>query len=484
MRCMGRRKLVALALGCVRGRGRRRGLVEAARAGGRPGDRARSARRRLRRLGSPAAAATPTTTRQLAPTFHRTMTTDATPATSAAISRARRSATAGVTRPDGPRRGGRLPDDVRARRAAPPRTVDRGARRRLAPLPAVPGRRGRQLWRLPVAYHVEEKRWFPMTGAFLFADPTPTIGRCRRRAAAAALRRRRLRSPRHALERQLRLLPQRRAQPGPRSARRARSTPASPSWAIACEACHGPGGEHARANADPLRRYTLHLARRAPIRPSSTRRACRRRAPPTCAAAATASASPTTSAPFLAHGDPFVPGDDLALLQRAALARHAAARRRDGVRGALLGRRHAAPDRLRVPGAAAVGCAQRGGLTCTSCHGMHDGDPRGQIRRASRRAAERRPRNDRCAPAVTRRWRRRRRASRTRTTIRRARGGRCVGCHMPRIVYGVLDVHRSHRIEVPTRRVPRRRPPRRVHPLSRRAACLGGAARGAGEAPR
>ena len=28
-------------------------------------------------------------------------------------------------------------------------------------------------------------------------------------------------------------------------------------------------------------------------------------------------------------------------------------------------------------------------------------------------------------------------------------GGRCVSCHMPRIVYGVLDVHRSHRIEVP-----------------------------------
>ena len=28
-------------------------------------------------------------------------------------------------------------------------------------------------------------------------------------------------------------------------------------------------------------------------------------------------------------------------------------------------------------------------------------------------------------------------------------GARCVGCHMPRIVYGVLDVHRSHRIEIP-----------------------------------
>jgi hypothetical protein len=31
--------------------------------------------------------------------------------------------------------------------------------------------------------------------------------------------------------------------------------------------------------------------------------------------------------------------------------------------------------------------------------------------------------------------------------------GRCVSCHMPRVVYGVLDIHRSHRIEIP-------RPPR------------------------
>jgi hypothetical protein len=28
-------------------------------------------------------------------------------------------------------------------------------------------------------------------------------------------------------------------------------------------------------------------------------------------------------------------------------------------------------------------------------------------------------------------------------------GGSCVGCHMPRIVYGVLDIHPSHRIEIP-----------------------------------
>src|SRR4029079_17225105 len=29
---------------------------------------------------------------------------------------------------------------------------------------------------------------------------------------------------------------------------------------IACEACHGPAGEHARINRDPMRRYALHLS--------------------------------------------------------------------------------------------------------------------------------------------------------------------------------------------------------------------------------
>jgi hypothetical protein len=33
-------------------------------------------------------------------------------------------------------------------------------------------------------------------------------------------------------------------------------------FGIACESCHGPAAEHVRANANPLRRYTLHLTGR------------------------------------------------------------------------------------------------------------------------------------------------------------------------------------------------------------------------------
>jgi len=37
-------------------------------------------------------------------------------------------------------------------------------------------REGDTYWRLPVAYQIEEQRWFPMTSAFLFSDPDPSSG--------------------------------------------------------------------------------------------------------------------------------------------------------------------------------------------------------------------------------------------------------------------------------------------------------------------
>ena len=151
-------------------------------------------------------------------------------------------------------------------------------------------------------------------------------------------------------------------------------------------------------------------------------------------------------APFLAHGDPFVPGDDLALYS-APLWRDTALR---GDRQAFAGRFWAdGTPRLTAyeyQGLLQSACAMRGPLTCTSCHGMHEGDPRGQLRAAF------------VGPGAA--------ADRMCTQCHRAlaapaalathahhdpagEGARCLGCHMPRIVYGVLEIHRSHRIEIP-----------------------------------
>jgi hypothetical protein len=72
---------------------------------------------------------------------------------------------------------------------------------------------------------------------------------------------------------------------------------------------------------------------------------------------------------------------------------------------------------------------------------MHEGDPRGQLRPTALGDAA----CTQCHDAL---------ADTTRAAAHSRHGAgdggvRCVDCHMPRIVYGLVDAHRSHRIESP-----------------------------------
>ena len=181
-----------------------------------------------------------------------------------------------------------------------------------------------------------------------------------------------------------------------------------------------------------------------PTRRSSIRRASRPRARPICAGAVTASGSPPTSVPFLAHGDPFVAGDDLARCS-APLWRDTPLR---GDASAFAARFwDDGTPRLTAyeyQGLLQSACAQKGGSpapAATACTRA--------IRAASSASASPgRTRDKMCtgchaalaAPAAL--------AQHTHHDPA-GEGARCVGCHMPRIVYGVLDVHRSHRIDDP-----------------------------------
>src|SRR6185295_12705340 len=89
-------------------------------------------------------------------------------------------------------------------------------------------------------------------------------------------------------------------------------------------------------------------------------------------------------------------------------------------------------------------CTQRGSLTCISCHGMHDGDPRGQLRPSAAREA-----GDGACTACHDQLASVEAKARHSHHDAAGAGARCADCHMPRIVYGVLDIHRSHRIEIP-----------------------------------
>jgi len=376
-------------------------------------------------------------------TFHRSMTAEASPASVLGDFSGATLTNDGVAaRMDRDADGGYRMTFTRA--GAPPRiakvvrTV--GSRRYQQYL----ARDGDTYWRLPVAYHVEEKRWFPMTGAFLFSDPDPD--------APAELPAATPDRPvfgggdfdRHVARWNDNCVFCHNVAPNPGRDRATGSFNTSVAeLGVACEACHGPGAEHASRNADPVRRYALYAAPRADptiVNPS--------RLPPTRSADLCGRCHgqriADEVAPFLEHGDPFVPGDDLAL-ESAPLWRDTP----------LHGDREAFAARFWRDGTARLTayeyqgllqspCMMRGPLTCTSCHGMHEGDPRGQMRVGLTGRTE----NRMCTHCHAALAEPDAVAHHTHHDPA-ASGGSCVSCHMPRIVYGVLDVHRSHRIEIP-----------------------------------
>jgi predicted CXXCH cytochrome family protein len=325
-------------------------------------------------------------------------------------------------------------------------------------------------YRLPIAYHVEEKRWLHMNGAFLFAEPealpraigdVPAAPPHTLQAFVAGLAR--LGGPdypRHVTRWNDNCVFCHNVAPNPgRDETTGAFRTEVAEMGIACEACHGPGAAHARANADPVRRYVLHLGGRGDPTIVNPSRLSPARAADLCGRCHGQRIADHVDR-FLDHGDPFVPGDDLALWSAplwqdtpmgAARAPFAPRFWADGT---------ARLTAYEYQGLLQSPCTQRGALTCTSCHGMHAGDPRGQLRpdaigdgacigcHRELSATEARGKHSHHAADAT---------SPTAVT--------CVDCHMPRVVYGVLDVHRSHRIEVPD--------PARAAAYGRPDACTG-----------
>lgn len=313
-------------------------------------------------------------------------------------------------------------------------------------------RQGDHLVRVPIAWHVEQRRFFHMNGAFLTADPAPDA--CARGYDTLACRDA---WERHVVRWNDNCVFCHNVAPNPgldEDTGRFRTEVAE--LGVACEACHGPGGEHARANASPVRRYALHLGdARDPTIVSAARLTAERSAD-VCGRCHGQRITDDVSK-FLRRGDPFVPGDDLALYSAPLWRDTPLSGDDDAFRERFWADGTARLTAYEYQGLLQSPCSERGELTCTSCHGMHDGDPSGQLRpelvgdRMCTRchAALGRPaelaRHSRHAPA--------------------GKGARCVGCHMPRIVYGLVSVHLSHRIESPD--------PARDHRLGRPDACTG-----------
>ncbi len=210
---------------------------------------------------------------------------------------------------------------------------------------------------------------------------------------------------------------------------------------IACESCHGPGGPHAAAMRDPFARYgarsggaaadVVHPERLDQERSVSICGQCHgaRLPNPMSRLDEWFTTGPTYRAGerLQEHVTPIerdtpVPG--------GAAEQFALRFWNDGT---------ARLSAYELQGVLASPCYREGPMTCLSCHAMHRGDPKGQLRPEL-------PGNALCVQCHEEIGRDV--AAHTHHAPD-GPGSSCLDCHMPKIVYGVLEIHRSHRIEIP-----------------------------------
>jgi predicted CXXCH cytochrome family protein len=214
---------------------------------------------------------------------------------------------------------------------------------------------------------------------------------------------------------------------------------------IACEACHGPGAEHVRKQRSPLARYRAHLDGAAAdiVDPADLDQHASVALCGQCHSQRLPSPREKIWT-YLGSGPTFRPGGTLdghvEPITRETPALDDSGRR-------AFAERFWADGTARLTAYEYLGvtqspCFAGGELTCLSCHQMHGGDVHGQLDPRMRTDAACTQCHEQIARDV-----------RAHTHHDPAGpGSRCLDCHMPHMVYGVVDIHRSHRIESPDTR--------------------------------
>jgi predicted CXXCH cytochrome family protein len=219
---------------------------------------------------------------------------------------------------------------------------------------------------------------------------------------------------------------------------------------IACEACHGPGDAHVRANESPLRRYSLHGRGRGDSTIVNPARLSSQAASQVCGRCH-GIAWILDSADFRANGSRFRPGMELKSVAPVIQPTRPAempAELVKALRGipSFLSDRYWPDGMVRVSGRDFNGliespCYKKGSLSCLSCHSMHQSDPVNQISAGMEG-------NGACLQCHKQF---RASASLAAHTHHPAdsTGSVCYDCHMQRTTYGLLKAIRNHYIENP-----------------------------------
>lgn len=213
---------------------------------------------------------------------------------------------------------------------------------------------------------------------------------------------------------------------------------------IACEACHGPGEAHVAANRNPLRRYWLHLRGAGDPTIVNPARLAASRGGEVCGQCH--SLTEVSEDIELGAGKTYVAGAELEASMPLLRPLHPSPALARAVADDPLYLRNYfwADGTIRVSSRDYSGmieskCMQSGALSCTSCHSLHDSDPVNLLAAGKDGDAA----CTSCHPAIAG-------ALEGHTHHPRAsQGSRCVNCHMPYTVYGLLKGIRNHRIDSP-----------------------------------
>ena len=294
--------------------------------------------------------------------------------------------------------------------------------------------------RMPVLYHIAEKRWVHTNGAFLAPDSDDFWARCRGVTWNETC------------------LFCHNTTPSKKPVRDGRNDLIGyrsevAELGISCEACHGPGDEHVRRNHNPARRLALQQAGDGdpsivdPLRLSVARR------DEICARCHGFLVPKPAMWDLRTVRDPFIAGQELTrfnhlvwseaeMMQRAGKhAVGAAPARPLPDDGRFWGDGTPLTTALEYNGMALSACYQngQGKMSCLSCHTMHGDDPNFLLKPGMQS-------NDACYQCHGEY--RGRLADHTRHAAD-SPGSLCANCHMPHQVYSLLTTHRSHRIQIP-----------------------------------
>ena len=287
--------------------------------------------------------------------------------------------------------------------------------------------------RMPVLYHMVEKRWVHTNGAFLTPDSDDFWSQARHVSWNETC------LYCHNTE------PVKNPVRGQRREVLGYETTVT-ELGIACAACHGPGVAHVKHHRDgaapPDEDDVVHPTRLSVARRDEICARCHGALVP----------RPDTWDPHT-HRDPFVPGKELTrynhfFWSEAEQANLARGRKPDDRKsppaptdGRFWGDGTPLTTALEYNGMALSGCYQggHGKLSCLSCHTAHGSEPNFMLK-------PRMKTNEACFQCHNDY---RDRVSEHTRHPAESPGSLCYNCHMPHQVYSLLDTHRSHRIQTP-----------------------------------